>query len=99
MATAMISVETLVPKDVYMTLRAHGLHRQTLAEQCKRLLALYFYQEHLLSLGKAAALAGMGRWQFIDFLAENNVPVIDFSDEELEAEFRSAEHLAAELGR
>ena len=40
----------------------------------------------------------MGRWQFIDFLAENNVPVIDFSDEELEAEFRSAEQLAAELG-
>ena len=97
MATTMIAVETLVPEDVYLTLRAHGLHRQTLAEQFKRLLALYFYQKHLLSLGKAADLAAMGHWQFIDFLAENNTPVIDFSEDELEAEFSAATHLAAEL--
>jgi predicted HTH domain antitoxin len=86
-----------IPQDVYLTLQSHGLFRETLAEHSRRLLALRFYQEHILSLGKACALAGIGRWQFIEFLSENNVPIIDYSDEELATEFKSVEQLAADL--
>ena len=63
----------------------------------KALFAVYAYQKNLLSLGKSALFAGMKRWTFIDFLSENNVPVIDFNEEELAEEFASAERLADKL--
>ena len=97
MVAPTISIETLVPEDVYLTLRANGFYRQALSDQFKSLFALYAYKNHLLSLGKAALFAGMGRWEFIDFLSENNIPVIDFDEEELEEEFKSVEHLLDEL--
>lgn len=94
-----IVLETEVPEDIYLTLRARGLFRETLAEQSRRLLALRYYRDRILSLGKAARLADMTRWEFIDFLAENDVPVIDLSDEELEAEVAAVDELETELRR
>lgn len=97
MAVRMIVVETPVPEDIYLTLQASGLFREILAERSRRLLALRFYQDRILSLGKAARLAAMSRWEFIDFLSENNVPVIDYSGEELASEFAAVGQLEAEL--
>lgn len=94
-----ISIETQVPEDVYQTLKANGLYRQNLSDQFKALFAVYAYQKSLLSLGKAALFAGMSRWAFIDFLSENNVPVIDFNEEELAEELKSAERLVDELSK
>ena len=56
-----------------------------------------FFQERLLSLGQAARLAGMSRWQFIELLAENDVPVLEFNDEELVDEFAAVAQLARQL--
>lgn len=94
-----IVLETHVPEDVYRTLRARGLFREALAEESRRLLALRYYQDRVLSLGKAARLAGMSQWQFIEFLSESDVPVIDYTDEELQAEFSAVDSLEAELRR
>ena len=99
MVTATVYIETLVPEDVCLTLRANRAYRQNLSEQFKSLFAIYAYQNHLLSLGKAALFAGMGRWEFIDFLSENKIPVIDFDEEDLEEEYKSVEYLANELSR
>ena len=97
MITTMIPVETLIPEDVYLTLRSRGIHREALAKQFNRAFALFSFRTHQLSLGQAATLAGMDRWRFIEFLGENNVPVIDWGEEELEAEFQAVELLSAEL--
>lgn len=99
MTSRTIVLETQVPEDVYLTLRARGLFREALAEASRRLLALRYYHDRILSLGKAARLAGMSRWAFIDFLSDSDVPVIDFSDEELEAEFTAVDELETELRR
>ncbi|MGQ9491977.1 MAG: UPF0175 family protein [Anaerolineae bacterium] len=99
MADKMIVIETPVPEDIYLTLHASGLFKETLAARSRRLLALRFYQDRVLSLGKAARLAGMSRWEFIDFLSENQVPVINYSDEELANEFATVSELEAELSR
>jgi predicted HTH domain antitoxin len=96
-AEAVITFETAVPEDVYSTLRTQGLFREKLAEQAQRLLAVRFFQERLLSLGQTARLAGLDRWQFIDLLAENNVPVLAFNEEELADEFAAVAQLAEEL--
>ena len=97
MTTQTVTVETQIPEDIYLTLQANGLFREVLAEQSRHLLALRFYQERILSLGKAARLAGLNRWEFIDFLSLNNVPVIDYSKEELATELAAVDELTAEL--
>lgn len=97
MSELVVTFETSIPEDVYSTLRSHGLFREKLAEQTQHLLALRFFQERLLSLGQAARLAGMERWRFIEFLAENDVPVVDFNDEELADEFAAVAELAQQF--
>lgn len=97
MAEAVITFETSIPEDVYSTLRTQGLFREKLAEQAQRLLAMRFFQERLLSLGQAARLAKMDRWRFIEYLAENDIPVLDFNEEELADEFAAVTQLAHQL--
>lgn len=99
MAYQVITIETQIPADVYKTLQAHGVFRSALVEQSQQLLALRFYQKRVLSLGKAALLAGMSRWQFIEYLSENEVPVIDFTEDELAAEFAAVDQLQIEIGQ
>ena len=36
----------------------------------------------------------MNRWQFIDLLGENEIPVLDFNEEDLNSEFASVLKLA-----
>jgi predicted HTH domain antitoxin len=98
MAEVVVTFETSIPEDVYAILRTQGLFREKLAERAQRLLALRFFQERLLSLGQAARLAGMDRWRFIEFLAENEIAVLDFNDEELADEFAAVVRLAHQLG-
>jgi len=97
MAVRTVVVETQVPEDIFLTLQAYGLFRETLAERSRCLLALRFYQDRTISLGKAARLAGLSRWEFIELLSENNVPVLDFSDEELADEFAAVDRAEVEL--
>lgn len=99
MINSTVAVETQIPKGVFLTLQAHGVTKDSMAIQSQRLLALRYYQDRLLSLGKAAQLAAMRRWEFIDFLSDNNVPVIDYTDEELAAEFIAVDELEALLDR
>ncbi len=37
-----------------------------------------------LSSGKAAEILGMTRWEFMDLMSDYDVPMADFSEEELE---------------
>jgi len=95
----MITVETQLPRDIYLTLRAYGLFRENLAEQSRQLLAMRFYKERLLSLGKAARLADLNRWEFVDLLSDNQIPVIDYGEDELAAELAAVDQLETELRR
>ncbi len=95
MANRTITFETVIPEDIYAVLRAHGFARENLAEQSRRLLAMQFYQDRLLSLGQAARFAGMSRWEFVEFLSEHDAPVIDYHEEELNEEFAAVEALKA----
>jgi predicted HTH domain antitoxin len=97
MDAPMVQVETFIPGDVYLTLQAQGLHRSVLAEESAHLLALHFYQDHVLSLGKAAKLAGMNLWDFTAYLSQNNVAVVDLDADELAAEFAAVAQLSNEL--
>ncbi len=96
MKAPMVTIEAQVPEDVYETLQARGVFREELSERAVELLAMRFYKERALSLGQAARLAGHSRWAFTELLAANGIPVIDYTDEELAAEFDAAARLDAE---
>jgi len=98
-AIKMISWETSVPEDVYLVLLSHGLSQEVIAEEARKLLGIKLYATKFLSLGKAARLAGLSKWDFIDLLGENDVPVIDYSDDELDFEFENLTALEEELGQ
>jgi predicted HTH domain antitoxin len=49
-------------------------------------LARAFYEAGVLSLGKAARVAGMSYGEFVTLLSHSGVPVVRYSDEELQRE-------------
>lgn len=56
--------------------------------------AAKLYELGRLSAGKAAALAGMARLDFLQRLATVDVPAINLRDEEIEAEIQAARAIA-----
>jgi len=88
-----MSVKAVIdlPKDLYQTLSSHGLSKEMISKETKKLLALKCYKDKILSLGKSTELSGLSMREFIEFLGENNVAVIDYSEEQLEKEFKNVE--------
>jgi len=56
-------------------------------------VAISLYQREKVSLGKAAEIAGMNRWEFQKELAERKIPTINYSVEDLERELKALSSL------
>ncbi len=84
-------------EELYLSLSCFGLTKDVIASESRKLLALKYYQEKILSLGKAAELSGLSKWDFIEYLGKNNVPVIDYNDDEISREFETAEKIKEAL--
>jgi predicted HTH domain antitoxin len=89
------SIQAIIdlPEDLYLSLSSQGLTRKKLASESRKLLALKYFKNKLLSLGKAAKLSGLSKWDFIEFLGENEVPVIHYDDDEIKREFQTVGRL------
>ncbi len=55
--------------------------------------AMEYFREEKLSLGKAAELAEMSKIDFMFYLGEHGVPVINYSPEDLEKELEGLKNL------
>ena len=67
----MTDITIIVPQDIVQALRLPPDSLQT-ELQCE--LALALYGRGVLSSGKAAALAGMTRWQWEELLGARKIP-------------------------
>ena len=56
----------------------------------KRAAALMFYTKKGVSLGYCAQIAGMSKADFLRFLADNQIPVIDPTHDELMKDIENA---------
>jgi len=83
--------------DLYLSLSAFGLTKEKIASESRKLLAVKLFKEKLLSFGKAAALSGLSKWEFVDLLGESNVPVIAYDKDELKREIKTSEKLSKRL--
>lgn len=86
-----------LPEELYLSLSSVGLTKEKLARESRKLLAVKFYKGKILSLGKSAELSGLSKWDFIDYLGENEVPVIDYDEDELKRELRTVDLLKGRL--
>ncbi len=82
----MSDVTIRVPQDIVQALR---LPPDAVAVELQRELAVALYQRGILSSGKAAALAGMNRWEWEELLGARKIPR-HYSDEDLDRDIAYA---------
>ena len=82
-----------IPEDAYLALSSSGYTKERISLEAKSLLAAHLFEKGVLSLGKAAELAEFNLGVFIRFLDELEIPVIDYNEDELNAEFKIAKKL------
>ncbi len=70
MTTQTISIE--LPSDILLALNASEAE---LKQNIKTSLAIRLYRLEKLTLGKAAQLAGLSRFEFETLLSENEIPI------------------------
>jgi predicted HTH domain antitoxin len=86
-----------LPEQLYLSLSASGLTKEKIATESRKLLALKYFRDRILSLGRSAELSGLSKWDFIEFLNDNDVPVLDYEEDELTRELETAEKLVERL--
>jgi hypothetical protein len=80
-----LTVEVAVPSDLFALL---GHTRRKVAASVKEFSVLGLYQERTISAGKAAELLDMSKQEFARFLARKSIPYFNYTQEELEDDFR-----------
>lgn len=81
-------LKVAIPKDMFSML---GFSQSEAAEAVKEFSVLGLYLEHKVSAGKAAELLDIQKREFVRLLARRGVPYLDYSEEELQEEFRAVD--------
>jgi predicted HTH domain antitoxin len=75
------TIEVKIPKELLI-----GMEKEKLVEEIKFFMAMRLYEIKVLSLGKAAELAGKDKEEFMRVLSEHGIDVIRYSKEDLDEE-------------
>ncbi len=78
-----VVVEVKLPRSL---LAGSGLTRQETSHALLRSYVTSLYRRDKISSGKAASILGVHRLTFIRMLAEEGIPFLDYTNEELEQE-------------
>ena len=68
-----------------------------LEERLRIELALRLYEKGIASLGKARRIAGLSKWNFLELLAKEGIP-LHYGEEELKEDLGIAKKLARKTG-
>lgn len=79
------NLEVELPDEVSSRLRDEDL-----AAIAKEALVMEFLREHRISQGRAAEMLRISRYELFDLMTKYQVPVIDLTTEELEAELEGS---------
>ena len=89
---AAFTVEVQLPE----ALSELGFSPDEVRREVPRLLVLKRFRERAISSGKAADVLGITRRQFLDLLAQENIPLYDPSEEQLAEEIKTVRQLASD---
>jgi predicted HTH domain antitoxin len=79
-----IKFEISFPPDVFIAMKVIGLDGERLEAELKMAAAVDLFKRGLLSIGKAAELAGIPLADFMDKLIREGIPVSNYTSEELQ---------------
>lgn len=80
----MNAIEIDIPGSVVKSLEITGIDREKLKAEAKRALAVQLFEDSRLSLESSANLAGMHLSDFMSLLSKKKIPIVDYSNDELE---------------
>jgi predicted HTH domain antitoxin len=69
-----------------------------LEERLRIELALRLYEKGIASLGQARRIAGVSKWDFLELLAREGIP-LHYGEEELREDLEVAKDLAKKAGK
>jgi len=78
-----------VPSDLMRILR---LDEEELEKAVRLYLAIELYREGVVSLGKAAEIAGLSRWEMMELLASKGIP-LNYDEDDLSEDIETLEGL------
>jgi predicted HTH domain antitoxin len=88
LAASDVVVEVKLPQSLLV---GSGLTRKETSDALLRSYIISLYRQDRVSAGKAANLLGVHRLTFIRMLAEEGIPYLDYTSEELEREIEAVE--------
>ena len=80
-------ISVKVPKDLVRILKVRD---EDVPKLVRLYLAIELYREGKVSLGKAAEIAGVNKWEMMEFLASKNIS-IQYDVEDLEKDIKTLE--------
>lgn len=90
-----LNINIPVSEEVLFVLKKD---EKSLQEEARRILAIQFFKERKLSLGKAAELAGMDKDDFVVILGMNGIDIYQYTERELEQEFEAVDRFVEGFG-
>ena len=95
MKTAKLSID--ISEDIYSTLEIEGYTKAKLEKSARLTLAISLFSDGVLSFGKAAELAGVNKWKFMDVLREKKITFYELTKEEILDEYKLIGKVAEEV--
>ena len=75
-----MSLSISIPDSIVLSTRQSVKQFES---EAKKAIALKFYTDEKLSLGQAAELSGLSKFEFMKFLGENKISIFRFEDENI----------------
>ena len=88
----MQTVGVEIPQELVTLLKRSRLGDRPVAEQVRAALAIHLFQEGVISVGKAAAMAGEPRATFELLLGEMGIPPVRYGLEDYRRDREAFEH-------
>lgn len=85
-----------IPDEILALLEQSPLTGRSHAHQVTIALAVYLFQERLVSIGRAAELAGEPRATFELLLGQMGIPPVRYDESDYEREWRAIERARSE---
>jgi len=85
----MEEISVKVPRDLVRILKVKD---EEVPKLVKLYLAIELYREGKVSLGKAAEIAGVSKWEMMEIIASKNIP-IQYDVKDLERDIKTLEEL------
>jgi predicted HTH domain antitoxin len=86
-----IDIKVQFPKEMFI---ATHISKENIQTEIKEALAMKLFNEGILSFGKATQLAEISKWEFMELLRRNKIPLVRYDLEDLEEDIKVAKEIS-----